>query len=173
MFQEDQIINEMHPIGFKEEGMRRRAMILFIAVLFAVAELATAEKLPFDAVCEHIQLKETLFRINLECSNRPFYWERDSAPEIVSNIMTVHAAGIVLARGYQYFRILESWSTRGALAASEKHRRTMLIRLTNDPNDIEAQWIIDTVAPSLLPSSAGQKGEGSPSGTEDKSKKDR
>jgi hypothetical protein len=61
------------------------------------------------------------------------------------NVSVVRAAEITLGAGYSYFRILDSWGSNYDGTAS----RYIIVRLTEDPNDMDAQWILDTVGPDV------------------------
>lgn len=90
-------------------------------------------------------LGEKTFRINVSGSS-------GTHMERVRDIGIVRAAEITLSSGYDYFRILDSWefSQVGlAMGRVPPYYRSIIIRLTTDPDDIDAQWIIDTIGPEV------------------------
>ena len=128
--------------------MRVRTILcaLFILVLLGCV---TTER--FDQTDEPNKIKifgatvtvtprgDTTFRIDVSRSR-----SQGRGIERLRNIGMVRAAEITISSGYAYFRIHESWEYNDVL-----YYRTIIIRLTNNPDDIDAQEILDRLGPEV------------------------
>ena len=86
-------------------------------------------------------LGENTFRIDI-IGGAPSDYDR------IRTASLVRAARIALSAGYAYFRILDSWEQwYGQLSFVKEYYRSITIRPTNDPNDIDAQWVVDRLGP--------------------------
>ena len=95
------------------------------------------------------RLDENVFRIDVVFNQGLFEYVERASMEIVRNIAVTRAADIALSHDYPCFRILDSWSRYVYESTFVAMDRVIIIRLTNDPNDIDAQWILDTLGPTV------------------------
>lgn len=98
-------------------------------------------------------LSEDIYSISVQGFNRSVLNGGRTNMHIVRNVSLVRAAEISLSKGYTNFRILDSWENTivltDALVGSMNSFRSIVIRLTDDPNDIDAQWIIENIQPAV------------------------